>query len=160
MFSIRVAAADVDWQIRLIEHFPDIADRHFKPAMSDAVGRLAREIEPNIPIRTGTAAAKFRDAVTGKGMRLTGRVGWWGAGQPWYINVVEYGAKEHEIPAGGGQRPLHLVGGWVMGPVHHPGFGARNFMRKADEATRQRNVERFEQARDKTVSDMTVKGKL
>ena len=149
MFSIRVDAADVDWQIRLIKEFPDIADRHFKPAMQEAVGRLATEIEPNIPRATGETASKFKQRVSGKGMRLTGRVGWWHATDPWTVNVVEFGAKAHDINS--------YVPGLGVYIGRHPGFPGRGFMKRADEVTRQRNVEHFEQARDRTVSDMTIK---
>lgn len=152
MFSIRVDAADVDYQIRLLQQFPDISDRNFKPAMNEAVGRLAREIEPNIPHATERAADTFRQNVSGKGLRLTGRVGWWYASDPWYINVVEHGASAHDINSYAPGAGVYIG--------KHPGFGARHFMRNADEATRQRNVERFEQARDKTVQAMTVKGGL
>jgi len=149
MFSIRVDAADVDWQIRLIKEFPDIADRHFKPAMQEAVGRLATEIEPNIPQASGRAASTFKERVSGQGMRLTGRVGWWYAGDPWYVNVLEYGASPHDINSYAPGAGVYIG--------RHPGIPAFNFMKNADENTRQRNVEKFEEARDRTVADMMVR---
>lgn len=149
MFSIRVDAADVDWQIRLLKEFPDIAQKHFKPAMEQAVGNLSREIEPAIPHATGRAESTYRQRVSGMGMRLTGRVGWWYAGDPWYVNVLEYGAGAHDINS--------YAPGLGVYIGRHPGFGARYFMRNADERTRAENVEKFDSAKDKTIRDMTVR---
>lgn len=96
-YKISFDAADVQWQILMLQEFPDIANKHFYPAMHRATREIKSAIEPNIPVKSGLAKSEFRKAVSGKGLNITGRVGWPYGVKGWYINVHEHGAKPHEI---------------------------------------------------------------
>lgn len=120
-YKIDFAAADVQWQIMALQQFPEIANKHFYPAMHRATSAIKTSIEPNIPRKYGTVASEFRKAVSGKGLNITGRVGWWGDIEGWYVNVLEYGAVPHKqgyIPA------LQVT------IKNHPGIAARRFMER------------------------------
>jgi HK97 gp10 family phage protein len=91
--------------------------KHARKLMAKDVAMLYSKIKPNIPHRTGMAQSKLRKSLTGKGVNLTGKVGWWGSNQPWYVNVLEYGAKSHK-------QPKHPV--FKKRP--HPGISKRGFM--------------------------------
>lgn len=145
-FGLRVDAADVDWQIRMLKLFPEIVNKHFEPVMRTATASLSGEIQPNIPTRTGKARDTFKSSVTGNGLNMKGRVGWWYSSDPWYMNVVEYGAKEHK-------EVRHVSGkAWT-----HPGFSPRYFMRTAETKVRARNDALFAVALDRVVKDLTKK---
>jgi hypothetical protein len=145
-----ILSPDLDRQIALLKIYPEIAEAAFRPALDEAVDIAAAAIVSGIPIRTGRAIEKFGTKVTGKGLNLTGEVGWWGARAPWYINIVEYGAMAHPLEADvsirGSKRKQRLFelarpgiekfeGGqhvkigdhWVTMKLH-PGFPGRHFM--------------------------------
>lgn len=120
-FKINVYSPDLTKQIELLKFYPEIAEKHFRPAMEVVVRGLGTFIETMIPVLSGKARAMFKTKVIGKGLNIQGRVGWWGQGQPWYINIVEYGAKPHAIDS-------YAPGAGVF-YSEHPGFAARGFMR-------------------------------
>lgn len=115
---IDMSSPDVDKQIELLKFYPEIMEKHFRPVLVTDVSKLYSKIRGDIPKRTGRAVSKFKRSVSGKGVNLTGRVGWWGANQPWYINVVEHGAKAHREP--NNRRFKNKP---------HPGFARRGFMK-------------------------------
>ena len=162
-FGLRVHAADVDWQIRYLKLFPELSDKHFRPAMRKAVANLGNRIESDVPLgASGKARSTFKMTVSGKGLSLKGRVGWWYASDPWYVNVLEYGAKPHSIQPKGksGAKMLRFNAGGATiftRVVLHPGFPAMHFMRRAETTTRPSNDQEFERARDRVVNDLTVK---
>lgn len=130
---------NVDGQMLLLSQFPVLADAHFRPGMVEAIDTLYGSVEPLIPTLTGHAKETFSKKVTGKGMYLTGRVGWWGA--DWYMNVVEYGAKAHLIlPRDSGGWLAFIPNGGQQNiftrAIHHTGFVARHFMKRGFEAAR------------------------
>ncbi len=92
-YKIDFAAADVQWQILMLQQFPEIANKHFYPGMHRATSAIKAAIEPNIP--SDGARSEFRKAVSGKGLNITGRVGWWGDVRNWFVNILEHGAKPH-----------------------------------------------------------------
>lgn len=95
MFKIDMTSPDVDRQIELLKHFPDISAKHFKPALTDATQTLYAAILPNIPRNTGKAIQSFGSKVTGRNIgSLTGKVGWYDNNDPWYPNVLEHGVEQ------------------------------------------------------------------
>ena len=153
--SIRVdlSAPDVDRQLELLKVYPEIADRHYRPVLQKDVKILAGMVQPNIPERTGRARATFGSRVIGKGTSITGEVGWYRKGSPFYIGMIEGGTKVHEIgPRGskvtlkrflagsGGTDVIRFLGpnpapgsdfAFVRKSFQHPGTSARGFMQSA-----------------------------
>lgn len=128
--KIDLTASDVDKQMEVLKHFPELAEKHYRPVITRDVSVLRGLIQPQIPTRSGRAASTFGSKVTGRGFSLKGQVGWYDSGDPWYINVVEYGAAAHiyDIKP---QKASVLAwgGGFSKGhEIHHPGFSARGFM--------------------------------
>ena len=139
--KVDITSTDVDRQLEVLKHFPDIADRRYRPMLKKDTSMLAARIAPNIPRRTGAAAEAFGSRVSGRAFSLKGRVGWFDKGDPWYINVVEHGAAEHTInvePVNRSALAFRLPSGemaFSMGhDIKHPGFGARGFMAAGYEA--------------------------
>lgn len=124
-YKIDVSAADVQWQILMLQEFPQIANKHFYPAMHRATSAIKAEVEPNVPVRYGTARSELRKAVSGNGLNITGRVGWWGNVEAWYVNVLEYGAKPHAQ----GYVPFLNVS-----IPKHPGVSAYRFIERGTQA--------------------------
>jgi hypothetical protein len=126
--KIGVLHSDLDKQIDLLKFYPEVMEKHFRALMAKDVAILYSKIKPTIPRRTGTAQRKFKKSLSGKGINMTGRVGWWGANQPWGINVVEYGAKAHVIKPRNRNGYLRLLNGQFVKSINHPGLSARGFM--------------------------------
>ena len=118
-YKVDFSAADVQWQIMMLKEFPKIANAHFYPAMHRAVRELKSEIVPNVPVRTGAAVSAFKTQVSGSGLNIQARAGWWGKDQPWYVNILEYGSKAHE------QGYVPNLGVTIR---VHPGMPALRFM--------------------------------
>ncbi|RPH74772.1 hypothetical protein EHM76_02945 [bacterium] len=128
--KIDLTASDVDKQMEVLKHFPDLAEKHYRPVVKRDVDALRARIQPEIPIRSGKAASTFGSKVTGRAFSLKGQVGWYDSGDPWYINVVEHGAVAHDINVKPKQASvLAWNGNFSMGHrISHPGFSARGFM--------------------------------
>ncbi len=147
-YKVGFTAADLNWQIEALKVFPEIANKHFYPAMQRAARELKAEIHPNIPVATGTAASEFQARVSGKGLNIQARVGWWGRVQAWYINIQEYGAKEHEqgyIPNLGVQIKIH------------PGVPALKFMEQGYQKSESNINSEMDMAAFNCVADLAVK---
>lgn len=148
-YKVGFAAADVQWQILALKEFPKIANKHFYPAMQRAARELKGEIQPNIPIGiTGRAVSEFRSQVSGSGLNIQARVGWWGRVSAWYINIQEYGAKSHEqgyIPNLGVQIRIH------------PGVPALKFMEQGYQRSEGNINNEMAMAAEKVVFDLAVK---
>lgn len=112
---------DVQWQIEMLKLFPEIANKHFYPAMQRGTREIQNAVLPNIPVKTGLARSEFRKAVSGKGLSITGRVGWKYGSKAWYVNVLESGAKAH---------PMGYVPALGVSIKMHPGVPALKFMEK------------------------------
>ena len=175
--KIGVMSEDLDRQIVLLKVYPEIAEKHFRPAMEQATALAGMEVVGGIPILTGYAISKFRTRVMGHALNITGYAGWpVGKSQPWYINVVEYGAREHPLYGGstvrtkkgqvryqkakaaGDETPgVHVKtrGGWRTIKTH-PGFGARGFLRRAFEATQPGINTIMAAANDAVVNELAV----
>lgn len=131
MIKIDLTSSDVDKQMDVLKHFPDIADRQYRPVLKRDVATLYGIIGPTIPVRSGEAKKAFSSQVTGRAFSLRGRVGWFRSGDPWYINVVEHGAKQHEIQVAPEKAQALHWGSTNYSKGHtitHPGLSARGFM--------------------------------
>lgn len=128
-FKTEFYAVDVQWQIDVLKAFPKIANRHFYPAMHRSTTTIKSEVEARFPFqsRTGLARSELRKNVSGGGLNITGRVGWKYGSKAWYVNVLEYGAREHAI----GYVPT--LGVRIK---MHPGIPAMKFMERGQEAAK------------------------
>ena len=156
--------AQIKRQIFLLEEYPEIAKSRYTPALKRAVNHLSALIKPTIPspgtYGTGRAAKTFGARVVGMGNinKLRGEVGWYDKTDPWYMNIVEHGAKRHFLAPGQSNRgrskglamhkaitrgaelgvkyvkyPVFIRGvGW-RGMDVHPGFGGRFFLKSGYE---------------------------
>jgi hypothetical protein len=140
--------ADFDAVIRYLERFPKILDKHAAPGMKRIVTLTARQILPHIPLRTGASRNALFSAIYGFGKTLTGVVGFRGGrNAPWYINVVEHGARPHSLVKGAKQRSVSafarfqkrmesgalrgahvFIGGQWRTIKSHPGLSRLGFM--------------------------------
>ena len=111
---------DLEAQIQYLKAYPEVVEKHFKAVMKLDTKELKSRIVSNIPVKTGRAAKTFGSRVTGKGIDLTGQVGWYDKDDPWYPNVLEYGAKVHAMNT--------YVPGLGKYIKVHPGLSARGFM--------------------------------
>lgn len=145
---------DIDLQVQMMKLYPQIVSANFRPGMKEAVSVLAGNIEPHIPTLTGKAKSDFDAKVTGTGINLKGRVGWWGV-PDYYINVVEHGAKPHAI------KPKQK-GGWLAWDavfareVAHPGFKGRYFMKTGFKQAQPAMNVLFAAAAEKTVQMLAI----
>lgn len=130
MIKVDMTSVDVDKQMEVLKHFPELAEKHYRPAIKRDVALLAGMIEGNIPIKSGASLSSFGSKVTGRAFSLKGKVGWYDPNDPWYINVVEHGAKAHDITVKPQKASvLAWAGGFSMGhTIAHPGLSARGFM--------------------------------
>ncbi len=124
-YGVTVSAVDLDWQVERLKMEPQIANKHIYPAMQRSVQLARTQIGSNITFRDhyGTARAELSSDVRGKGMNITGRAGWFGVIQGWYVNILEYGAGAHAI----GYVPALQVK--IM---NHPGIAAGRFVERAE----------------------------
>lgn len=148
MIKVDMTSPDLDRQIELLKLYPEVLEKHFKPVLMSSVKALEARIRPNIPTKSGKAAKSFGSKVTGKGINLTGRVGWYDKNDPWYINVVEYGAKPHEINS--------FVPGLGVYIKKHPGFSRRGFMLAGFSAMKPIILASLAQANEGVVKDLAL----
>lgn len=121
-YKIDFSAADVQWQIMMLQEFPQIANKHFYPAMRRSVNSIYGAVFPKIPVMMGLARSEFRKAVSGNGMNITGRAGWAFGTKAWYINIQEYGAKAHAMNTYVPRMGVRIK--------THPGIPALKFMER------------------------------
>lgn len=149
--SIKTSAKspDLDKQIAYLKAYPEILEKHFKAVMRKNVKELKSKIVSDIPIKTGTAMKTFGSRVTGKGIDLTGQVGWYDRDDPWYPNVLEYGAKAHEMNT--------FVPGLGKYIKIHPGLSARGFMAAGYSAMEGQIHADMARAAEAVVNELAVK---
>jgi hypothetical protein len=148
MIKIDMTSPDLDKQIELLKLYPEIMGKHFKPALLSSVKGLEAHIRPTIPVKTGKAMKTFGSKVTGKGIRLTGRAGWYDRSDPWYPNVLEYGSKPHEINS-----YAPGLGKYVR---KHPGISAVGFMAAGFSAMKPVIESILAQANEGVVKDLAL----
>lgn len=182
-YKVDMSSSDIDKQIQLLKFYPEVMEKYFRPALVADVSKLYSKIKKTIPRgKTGRAISKFRKSVFGKGINIEGRVGWWGANQPWYINVVEYGAGAHplkggvgihgykkqraifetyyndpnRIKMGGAGQHFQVNGKWVTKEIH-PGFAKRGFMEAGFSALKPMVDADMAKASQDVLNEMAVK---
>ena len=92
-FSVGISSPDLTRQIELLKLYPEIAEKHFYPAVTGATRDIGALIQPNIPVLSGKARGLFRAKAVGRGLNIEGRIGWWGSNEGFYIRFLEYGTS-------------------------------------------------------------------
>ena len=101
MIKIGMTTSGVDELISVLNHFPDLAEKHYRPTLRRSIDGLRALIATHIPRgATGKAASTFGAKMSGKGFRIKGQVGWYDKADPYYPNVLEYGARPHSLSKG------------------------------------------------------------
>jgi hypothetical protein len=173
-----VLSDDLQQQIQKLANMEDVLERHFQPAMQAAEQLLSAAIEPNIPTLTGYAREKFGTHTEGSGLNLTGYIGWSGRPTAWWMNVVESGARPHDLTKGktvrsragmarfktqqesGSEEPgVHVrnmaTGAWTT--MHtHPGFSGRFLLSGAYEENESAVEDIFSAAADAALEEVAV----
>lgn len=155
MIRVDMTSPDLDKQIELLKFYPEVLAKHFTPALKRSVKALESRIRPTIPVLSGRAQETFRSKVTGKGINLTGAVGWFGKSAPWYIKFVEQGTKAHKITP---KRPGGVLSfdGRYAKVVQHPGISARGFMAAGFSATQGTINADLAQANEGVLKDLAL----
>lgn len=147
--KVDMTNTDVDRQLELLKFYPEVINKHFRSSMYRSVKGLENTIVGTIPMRTGDAISSFGSKVTGSGINLTGRVGWYDKGDPFYPNILEYGAGAHTVNA-----YVPELGRYVG---EHPGFSAFGFMAAGYSSMKPQIDEFMRQASENVVNEMAVK---
>lgn len=176
MINIKMTSPDIDKQVLLLQEYPEIARKHFIPAVKMSVNILKALIRPTIPspgrYGSGEARSDFTGKTTGTTVEnIQGRVGFDNA---WHMNIVEHGAKAHPLASGSTIRtrggaarfaagtmatpkvPVFIKGaGWRKMNIH-PGFGASGFMQAGYEKGRPLVEEQLAAANARVAKELTV----
>lgn len=112
-------------------------------AMRAAVAVIRKAARANAPVgRTGNlrrsirvSTRSFRDGTVRGEVKAGGRLAW-------YANIVEGGARPHEISVN--ERLALNLGGRLVKKVQHPGFQGRRFMERAAQDSERPAAEAFE----------------
>lgn len=176
MIKVGILSPDLDRQIEILKHFPEVLQKHYVPAFKRNVKAMEGRIRPNIPTLSGRAQETFGSKVTGKGINITGRVGWYDKNDPWYPNIIEHGAKPHSLVKGSTVRTkkgarafadsnrvqtrvpvfIQSAGGWrMMGD--HPGFSAFKFMAAGYSAMKPAINAEMARANEAVVNDLALR---
>jgi hypothetical protein len=144
--------------------------------VKDVMG-LSSKIKPRIPVRTGASAKTFGSRVIGTGVDITGQVGWYDDGDPWYPNIVENGARRHSVIGGtksrtrsararfekrdakgtlGTGQHIFMYGHWVTKAAVN-GFSARGFMAAGYSAMEGQIHADMARAAEAVVNELAVK---
>jgi hypothetical protein len=158
VIKVDLTASKIDEQMEVFRHFPQFAEKHYRPALKRDVSLLEGTIRPQIPALSGTARSTFGSKVSGRGFRMRGQVGWYDADDPWYINVVEHGAAKHDITlAPKSKSVLAWPGGFSKGhTVSHPGFSGRGFMAAGYSAIQPIIEADLAQANERIIADLAA----
>jgi len=133
--KVDMTSSDVDRQIELLKVYPELADKYYGPVLRKDVQILKDMIIMDVPVRTGRSQKRLGSKVTGKGTSLTGEVGWYRKGDPFYIHFPEGGTKAHTIEPGKGHI-LHFFAKdrsehFTRKSVSVKGTSARGFVQNA-----------------------------
>jgi hypothetical protein len=123
-----VGADDISRALGKLEHFDEIATRHWKEAMKGSVKPIAATARATVPVESGKWQRSIGSRVTGKGTKIQGKIGSFMT--EWYPNVVEHGAKAHTIGKGGSSAHVLIKGAWKT-ITEHPGFAGRLVFKNA-----------------------------
>lgn len=185
MIKIKMTSTDIDKQVLLLQEYPEIARKHFIPAVKMSVNILKALIRPTIPspgrYGSGKARSDFQGKTTGTTLeKIQGRVGFVDA---WHMNIVEHGARSHWLKPGKTRRtvvgnllwspealqksldkfggtlkkwPVNIKGvGWRKMDIH-PGFGARGFLQAGYEKGQPLVEEQLATANERVAKELTT----
>jgi len=145
----KLTSTDLNRQIELLKYYPEVLKKHFRPVLKRSVQALESRIRPTIPRETGLAESTFDSKVLGTGVNMTGLVGWRDADDPWYMNVVESGAKPHEMNT--------FAPGLGKYITRHPGFSKRGFMAAGFSAMKPVIEAQMANAAEEVVKELALK---
>jgi len=152
--KVDMTSADVDRQLALLHFYPEVMKKHFRSRLFQAVRGLQKHIVGTIPRKSRNAANTFGSRVVGTGINMKGQVGWYDKSDPWYPNVLEHGAKPHQISAK--DNSALFFGEHAYRIVHHPGLSARGFMAAGYSAMKPQIEESMRLASEAVVAEMAV----
>ncbi len=158
MIKIDMTSPDIDKQVLLLQEYPEIARKHFLPAVKRSTQILAALIRPTIPspgrYGFGRARSDFAYKTTGTTLEnIQGRVGFDNA---WHMNIVEPGSPPHSLTKNGKKVPVFIKGaGWRKMDIH-PGFGGRFFLKAGYEKGRPLVESELATANERVAKDLTV----
>lgn len=144
---------------KMLQHltqFPKLLDSRIAPGLRRTLKVAKDEIMKRYPNKTGRALDYLDSVVLGYGRSITGVAGFKGGKDaPWYVNIVEHGARKHslaptgrrknsgsvqqraraekrlekQLAAGKSIKGTHIFvnGEWRTITIH-PGFSRRGFM--------------------------------
>jgi hypothetical protein len=163
VLSQGIASPDLERQLDLLKHYPEIAEAHFRPAIQGATDYTKEIVLGKTPLWSGFAQETLMSKVTGRGLSLRGRIGWGGAGisrsdaagltrstTAWYMNILEYGSPPHEINS-----HVMVKGQWVT-IGSHPGFAPRWILRDSLAQAEAGIISRATAANEAAVRDLAV----
>lgn len=176
--KLGMRTSGIDEMMTVLEHFPELAEKHYRPAMSRDVKALESRIGQDVPIMSGRASDTFGSKVSGRGFRISGRVGWYDKGDPYYINIVEHGAKPHSLVKGTNSRtflgkrkfesqdrsgslagqPVFIGGEWRT-IRKHPGMAPRGFMMAGYQSSQGMIESDMFTANERILADIAAVGK-
>lgn len=144
---------------KMLDHltqFPKLLDSRIAPGLRHTLKVAKDEIIRRYPNKTGRALEYLDSVVLGYGKSITGVAGFKGGkGAPWYVNIVEHGARKHTLAPTGRKKNSgsvqqraraesklnsRLAAGKSIAGTHvfvngewrtiavHPGFSRRGFM--------------------------------
>lgn len=145
---------DITRAIGKLQNFDEIATKHWKAAMQASVKPIAAAAKANAPALTGKTRRSIGSRVTGKGTKVTGKIGSFMT--EWYPNVVEHGAKAHTINDSEGGTHVLVKGQWKT-ITKHPGFEGRFFMKKAVQSFRNWIFVQFTAANEAISQELIIK---
>jgi len=149
-YKVELIATDLDWQIQRLKLEPKIANSHLYPAMNRVVRAARTAIGSFMTFKnqSGRTRATFGSKVSGQGVNITGRVGWFGKDMPWSVNVLEYGARPHAI----GYVPTLKVR-----IDSHPGIPPMKFVERGYQLVAPQVEEEMQRAADEITRDLAVR---
>jgi hypothetical protein len=171
-----VLSEDLQAQIQKLDGMEDLLQKYMRPAMRESVSLLSDAVEPNIPTLTGYAREKFGTHVLGSGLNLTGYVGWKGSPTAWWMNIVENGARQHDLTKGESRRSRggaerfatlqkfgfqpsyrHMLidGQWKSMNIH-PGFAGRFLLSNALEGNQEAVESIFSGAAENFLGELAI----
>jgi len=93
--------AEFQRMLTYLTNYPKILDRKVEPVLRKTIQVAKSSILSSLSSRkfaTGRAYNALEDAILGFGSHITGVVGFpGGKDSPWYINIVEHGARRHSL---------------------------------------------------------------
>jgi hypothetical protein len=170
---VDLTSPDVDKQAELLKFYPEVVVKHYKPALLRINAGISNVVIPRIPELSGRAKETFGSKVTGKQLStITARIGWYDKDDPFYVRILEAGAKGHPIEPkkkvsaqryrSGGEisKSLRFMDGGdfvFRGKVSHPGISKVGMLAAGMSAAQGIIALELQQAGEAVLREMEVK---